>query len=279
MPANPNTNTTYAAGKGLALSDNTFRLTVPRVNKSANYLPGQRTVEIEQYESTSTNIPNTAYYHIYTAEGQDTKYATQLALGMTTDGAYYRRYSNGTWGSWRSMINTDTWTAFKGATSAADGTAGYVPAPGSGWYVNRGLAFLCAQGNWRYLDEAASGVSVNNLTTTAAHRVLDARQGKALNDKINEVNTAFTNYKSTIVRSWVPSGTDLNTVQVSGFYRINANHANAPSGVDYGQLLVIQGGSDTIVQMAFPYKSTTFYIRVGNVVGNTTGSWTSWRAV
>lgn len=158
-------------------------------------------------------------------------------------------------------------------TSTANGTAGLVPAPSSSWYPNRSLVFLNGNASWSYLPLQ------NNTTTTESYYALDARVGKTLNDSINSVNSAFTSYKSTIVRQAVASGTDLNTIQTSGFYRINANHANQPSNTSYGQLLVIQGGSDTIVQMVFPYNSTTFYVRVGNVVGNTSGSWTAWRTI
>ena len=53
-----------------------------------------------------------------------------------------------------------------------------------------------------------------------------------------------------------------------------------PSGsTGWGQLLVVAGGGDTIAQLYFPYNGTTFYLRAGNVVGNNSGSWTSWRTI
>lgn len=49
-------------------------------------------------------------------EGSDSEYATQIALGMTADAAYYRCYLNGTWRNWHSIINTDT--TYSAATSS-----------------------------------------------------------------------------------------------------------------------------------------------------------------
>lgn len=66
--------------------------------------------------------------------------------------------------------------------------------------------------------------------------------------------------------------TDLNTCLTAGFYRLQDDHTNAAfGGGNYGQLLVIYGGADTIAQLEFQYASTTFALRVGNVVNNSGG--------
>ena len=104
----PDNNTTYSAGTGLALSGTTFRTTVPRVTKDSHSLPGQNTCIVEEYTNgTNYNLPSNHYYHIYSSQGSDVNYGCQLALGMTTAGVYYREYNNKTWGSWKSLINTD----------------------------------------------------------------------------------------------------------------------------------------------------------------------------
>lgn len=104
------TDTKYTAGKGLILSDsNEFSIYVPRVIQSCNDLPGRNKFTLKEYQyGEGYNLPTQNYYHIYTSQGQDIKYATQLALGMTTEEAYYRVYYNGTWKNWHSIINTDT---------------------------------------------------------------------------------------------------------------------------------------------------------------------------
>lgn len=74
--------------------------------------------------------------------------------------------------------------------------------------------------------------------------------------------------------------TDLNTITQSGMYRINGGLLNAPSGVEWRQLLVIHGGADTITQIVTDYVSGNMYWRSGNppnVSGS--GSWGSWRRV
>jgi hypothetical protein len=101
------TDTKYSAGSGLALSGTTFRVDVPRVAESANHLPGKNSFVLREYTSGANyNLPTNGWYHIYEAQGQDTLYGTQLALGMTVDAAYYRHYYNGSWGSWYSLINS-----------------------------------------------------------------------------------------------------------------------------------------------------------------------------
>jgi hypothetical protein len=75
------------------------------------------------------------------------------------------------------------------------------------------------------------------------------------------------------------SGVDYNTLTTSGFYRMSIGGANQPAG-DYGQLLVIHGGYDTITQIYGQYSNGHLYTRSGNPsnVGGG-GSWSSWWTV
>ena len=83
---------------------------VTRNSTTSNISPGNYSATItEVYGNTSGitgNQPTDSWYHVYTAVGQDTKYATQLALGMTTDGIWYRKYSNSSWGSWLTVLHS-----------------------------------------------------------------------------------------------------------------------------------------------------------------------------
>lgn len=102
-------------------------LPFPRVAKDSHYLPGVNKIVFEEYTNGANyNLPSNAWYHIYTAEGSDKNYATQLALGMTVTGAYYRRYQSGTWTAWESLINTNTTYTF------ANGTNGFTVTPSGG---------------------------------------------------------------------------------------------------------------------------------------------------
>jgi len=123
-------NTTYTAGSGLKLSSTQFSLNVPRVAKTANSLPGTNTAIIEEYTSGSSyNLPTDAFYHILTFEGSDNQYATQLALGMTMDVAFYRRYSSSVWQPWLRLDNPSvdsTPTASSTNPVQSGGTKAYV---------------------------------------------------------------------------------------------------------------------------------------------------------
>ena len=77
--------------------------------------------------------------------------------------------------------HTHTISNVTGASSSANGGAGLVPAPTSANYNNRATMYLRSDGGWQYLPIQ------NNATTTAEHYALDARMGKTLNDKINNI--------------------------------------------------------------------------------------------
>lgn len=76
------------------------------------------------------------------------------------------------------------------------------------------------------------------------------------------------------------SGVDYNTITKSGFYRVNNNNTNGPTGNDWGQLLVIHGGGDTITQIHGNYSNGNLFTRSGNPsdVGGA-GSWVSWKQI
>ena len=71
-------------------------------------------------------------------------------------------------------------------------------------------------------------------------------------------------------------GIDLNTATISGMYRCSHNNPNIPSS-DYGQLLVVHGGADTIAQIYFPYNHTAAFVRTGSPPEiNGTTQWGDW---
>ena len=190
-------------------------------------------------------------------------------------------------------------------------------------------------------DMLTYGHIINTLDSDATDKVLSAKQGKILNEKIdnidlsyleggieanaeninlldekintninninvlnNQVNQNATDINNNViqVRDLADTvsnlnddvyhkinygfaeaffkSTNLNDYLLPGMFRLNDNHTNMPSGsTGWGQLLVVAGGGDTIAQLYFPYNGTTFYLRAGNVVGNDSGSWTSWRTI
>jgi hypothetical protein len=74
--------------------------------------------------------------------------------------------------------------------------------------------------------------------------------------------------------------TDLNTIITSGFYRTQNNCVNRPSQCNWGQLLVVRGGGDTITQIYGDYSTGNLYTRSGNPLNiGGGGSWTPWRQI
>lgn len=99
----------YAASPSAGGSASTVYL--PRTSGasvSANYLPGANKFEFKEFGNDCANIPNANWYHIFTGQGGDANYNTQLALGMTTQAVYFRNRTAGTWGGWKQLAFTDS---------------------------------------------------------------------------------------------------------------------------------------------------------------------------
>lgn len=122
--------------------------------------------------------------------------------------------------------------------------------------VNLTLATVATAGTYRSVTIDAKGrvTAGTNPTTLAGYAITDAM-------KIGGA-----------------PGVDLNTLTTAGVYRINNTEANRPN--DWGQLLVMYGGSDTITQIFGHYVDGTLKTRSGNPtnVGGT-GSWSPWRTL
>ena len=91
---------------------------IARVSKDSKVFPGANKVVFEEYTNgTNYNLPSNHYYHIMSAQGDDTRYGTQLALGMTTTAAYYRSYNNQTWSDWKMLLDNDNYGSYMTYTS------------------------------------------------------------------------------------------------------------------------------------------------------------------
>jgi hypothetical protein len=112
----PDASGTLALG---ASSGAAYNLNVNRVSKNANNaLPGLNKLIMEEFDGASgTNTPTTAYHHILSSQGSDSRYGVQLALGMTAEGAYYRRYNNSSWGTWKPLTSLTVYDSSTGTTT------------------------------------------------------------------------------------------------------------------------------------------------------------------
>lgn len=123
---------------------------------------------------------------------------------------------------------------------------------------------------------------VNNLTTTVANKALDARQGKALDDKIialnrnlQETNTKYAyNTKAyaanilTFAES-LPDGTFC-TMQYDGYSASGTPINGAPSNSS-GTALITKTGEKYITIIAVPYTGGQFTRSKNN------GTWLGWK--
>ena len=67
---------------------------------------------------------------------------------------------------------------------------------------------------------------------------------------------------------------NFNSAYGSSVHFIDPNYTNGPSGVEYGQALVLHADGDTTAQLVFPLSRTTAFLRVGKENGTV---WQSWR--
>lgn len=92
---------------------------------------------------------------------------------------------------------------------------------------------------------------------------------------------------SKLLKGYVPkeavlaSGTDLNTVLESGFYRLSDSHVNVPDNLDcnYGNMIVSRG-ADTALQIVTPYSGAArLCYRSGVVKNGAFVNVTNWRYI
>ena len=113
---------------------------------------------------------------------------------------YRINYSDGT-------FSTFTVTNGRNGTNGRDGADGAgVPTGGSAGQVLAKNSATNYDTKWITVGSAASSNVANNLSTSAAGYVLDARQGKALNDKIALRPTLATDLVNVPAENWITGG-------------------------------------------------------------------------
>ena len=199
-------NTTYSAGTGLGLSGTQFYIPIPRVAESANALPGSASVRFREYTAGANyNLPTNAWYQILEIRSLDTSYGTQLALSMTTDAAYYRKYNGGTWGSWKSLINT--WRGIQNNLTSTSTTDSLSAAQGKALNENK-------QPNIRGVDyqNTSTGVITTGVDRNKVLSAVASNWGGAINCVVAGKNS--NNYAIIEVRNTSNNAAVTNTALV-----------------------------------------------------------------
>lgn len=129
-----------------------------RVTHSYNEVPSITTYRWEEFSNSAANAPTAQWYHTFTGMGYDPAYATQLALGMTTNNLAYRRMDGGTWGSWDTILTSRNYKSHApiwiSANSYGTYTAAIIAKHGEGYH--QGMIYasnyhptdMPATGNW-----------------------------------------------------------------------------------------------------------------------------------
>lgn len=115
---------------------------------AAGHVTGVTSVALKSVNTNTT-------YSNFVKSGSGAKAGLVPAPSTTAGTTKYLRED----GTWTVPPNTNTWTAFKGATSSAAGTAGYVPAPDKGAQDK----FFKADGTWALPVEFMTDTEFNTL--------------------------------------------------------------------------------------------------------------------
>ena len=75
-----------------------------RTTDNPNNALTQNAMVVGEYYNQSALPTSSGFYHVITLQGPDTNYGTQIAIGMTVRGVYYRRYDGGSWTSWEGLL-------------------------------------------------------------------------------------------------------------------------------------------------------------------------------
>lgn len=152
------TNATNATNANIA--NDTYRNMVFRIGNDYNDdFAGQR-MRMYEYTSEAPNRPTNDYYHVFNTMGPDTRYATQLALGMTTQQIYYRIFHNGSWWGWNNIEVVET-NKFSGSLLGGNTTT----IANAKTYFKRMRIYAVVGGDVYTFWE----VDVGNMSTTTHH--------------------------------------------------------------------------------------------------------------
>lgn len=158
----------------------TARNVTAKVATLANFVlkPGA-TIVVEFTDTTTTNPSSGNLTLNVNNTGAKTIAFTRNgvigALNYTRAGAFYNNIAhvftyNGTyWVCLSYNADNNTWTAFKGATASANGTAGYIPAPTKGSQDK----FFRADGTWAIPSSSSAGHGFKIDSTEPSDQVTD----------------------------------------------------------------------------------------------------------
>lgn len=254
----------YAASPSAGGSASTVYL--PRVvgaSVSANYLPGANKFEFKEFANDCANTPNASWYHIFTGQGSDAGYNTQLALGMTTEAVYYRNRTVGTWGRWKQLAFTDSSISGNASTATTLQTARTINGTS---FNGSGNITTANWGTARNIQIGNTAKSVNgsgNVSWTLGE--IGAAASNHTHGLVNLNSEAFS------------GGNDLNTYNSTKTWvaRTFNSTTNRPS--DWYTVANFGADGNSNFQLAHSYASdSTLYVRGRH---DKSGNYTPWAKI
>ena len=240
------------------------------------------------------------------AQAYNSTWVTQIAQDYRNGGLFVRGKNNGTWTAWDRVLTVGNFTGSldgRYVNVSGDTMTGMLRvnnAPIFGYRYgqsNNAPAFVFDKPSSNYTGIGANGVSdtiyFGAVSSTDFTWVTSYKQKWVFNGTVtadsfigNATSATQDGSGRVITSTYVPyisnwaAGTNLNTITNSGFHRLSSGNTNAPTGADWGQLLVIHGGGDTITQIHGNYSNGNLFTRSGNPsdVGGS-GAWTSWKQI
>ena len=171
--------------------------------------------------------------------------------------------------------DTNTWTAFKGATSSANGTAGYVPAPTKGNQAK----FFKADGTWATPPNTTYALMSASEATTGTATAARTISAKVLHDKINSNLSAYAT-KTELNNGLTTKANNSEVVHKSGNESIAGTktfkdrvHANNGFHSTTNNVLTAQAGEYTFL---LRIDSNDTYLLMSDK-GGVPGTWSSAR--
>lgn len=240
-----------------------------------------KTLSLSHFRSDAANKPNSsnnANSVLHISSWETGNYAHQVAF--SSDGKMYNRYNNNiTWSDWGQVYTS----SFKPTA----GELGVVRLTGDTMTGVLNVPRLEISGSASGVSYGASKNIIRSGTGTAIviGNFADTTYIDSLNGDVKVRPTGSTEYKiyhegnkPTAADVDAPIkmqfAGDLNTLRTAGHYRLNTGFTNGPSGsYQYSQMLHINGGGDTHVQIMGSYSSTHLFWRGFNNTFSQGGTW------
>lgn len=254
----------YAASPSAGGSASTVYL--PRTtgaSVSANYLPGANKFEFKEFGNDCKNTPNANWYHIFTGQGGDENYNTQLALGMTTQAVYFRNRTAGTWGGWKQLAFTDSSISGNASTATKLQTARTINGTS---FDGTGNITTANWGTARNIQIGNTAKSVNgsaNVTWTLGE--IGAAASNHTHGLVNLNSEAFS------------GGNDLNTYNSTKTWVARTLNSTTNKPADYFTVVNFGANSNSNFQLAHSYANNSIlYVRGRH---DTSGNYTPWAKI